>query len=80
MYACLILHNMIIRHYRETNPGHVDDELDEDMFGQTHENTRGQFNTGSFPVCGDVECNPSFSSKTHVELVNALVKEMAKSQ
>ena len=32
MTACLIMHNMIIRHYKETNPDHVADELDEDMY------------------------------------------------
>ena len=32
MYACLIMHNMIIRHHKETNPGHLAEEIEEDMF------------------------------------------------
>ena len=69
---------MIIRHYRETNPGHVEEELEEDMFGPIPERTSQRAKQASFSDGVDFESNRAYSVKTHVDLRNELVKEMAK--
>ena len=60
------MHNMIIRHYKETNPDHVADELDEDMYDAPPSLPfilTNRATTASNDLDDYFESNPSFSSK-----------------
>ena len=79
MYACLIMHNMIIRHHKETNPGHLAEEMEEDMFDTPPVlERRNRPTTPSNDLDDLYESNPAFSSSKHKEeLQDALVAFMS---